>query len=119
MQEQQQNHPGKRAVAGQPAEREMSTSPGVVVGIAWYRPERYDQVREVMADGISFPKTHASWRQKAARMERELRRQGMAPVRVEIDPDRFAAWCQDHDAAPDSEARDRFVRETVASRPRE
>ena len=91
----------------------MSTSSGVVVGIAWYRSEWYDRIREVMADGISFPKTHASWRQKAARMERELRRQGMEPVRVEIDPEQFAGWCASQGVAPDSEARDRFVRESI------
>ncbi len=95
----------------------MSTSPGVVVGIAWYRSELYDRIRDVMADGISFPKTHASWRQKAARMERELRRQGMEPVRVDIDPDRFASWCAAHGVSPDSESRDRFVRESLAGPP--
>ena len=94
----------------------MSTSTGAVVGIAWYRPERYDRIREVMADGISFPKTHASWRQKAGRMERELRRQGLEPVRVDIDPDAFSRWCSEQAVAPDSEARDRFVRAAVAGR---
>ena len=94
----------------------MSTSPGAVVGIAWYRPERYNRVREVMADGISFPKTHASWSQKAGRMERELGRQGFAPERVEVDPDEFARWCAGRELAPDSAARDAFVQERLGRR---
>ncbi|NLD53377.1 MAG: hypothetical protein GX652_01780 [Burkholderiaceae bacterium] len=94
----------------------MSTSTGTVVGIAWYRPERYDRVREVMSDGISFPKTHASWRQKASRMERELGRQGFSPQRVDVDPDEFARWCSVRDVAPDSAARDAFVRERLGLR---
>ena len=43
-----------------------------VIGIAWYRPEGYLRLTELMADGVLFPRTYASWRQKALRMEREL-----------------------------------------------
>jgi hypothetical protein len=98
------------------AEHVMSTSSGAVVGIAWYRPERYERIREVMADGVSFPKTHASWGLKARRMERELRRQGFEPARVDVDPDEFARWCAGRDIAPDSAARDGFVQERLATR---
>jgi hypothetical protein len=116
MRAQGQNHLGSLSdplerLTDRPAEDStMSTSPEAVVGIAWYKPECYDRIREVMADGVSFPKTHASWRQKAGRMERELRRQGAEPVRVDVDPDEFARWCAELAMPPDSEARDRFVR---------
>ena len=85
-----------------------------VVAIPWYLPENYARVVEVMADGGSFPRTHGSWRQKAARMERELKRQGTTPVRVELDPDAFLQGCARHGAAPDSAARKGFVDEAVA-----
>ena len=91
----------------------ISTPSAPVVGIAWYRPETYARIVAVMADGASFPKTHASWRQKAGRMERELKRQGSRTARIEIDPDAFAAWCGEHGLAPDSPARVQFVAETA------
>ena len=94
----------------------MSMPSVPVVGIAWYRPESYGQVMELMADGASFPKSHASWRQKAGRMERELKRQGNQPVRVEVNPTVFAGWCKDREFPADSEARARFVAEAVAAR---
>ena len=92
----------------------MPTSPSRVVGIAWYREESYGQIMELMADGASFPKTHASWRHTAVRMERELKRQGLMPVRVEFDPAAFQHWCARRSTAPDSEARNQFVEIEVA-----
>ena len=92
----------------------MPTSPSRVVGIAWYRQESYEQIMALMADGASFPKTHASWRHKAVRMERELKRQGLTPVRVEVEPAAFERWCAGRGTAPDSEARNQFVEREVA-----
>ena len=89
----------------------MSASPPRIVGIAWYREDGYEQIVALMADGASFPKTHASWRQKAVRMERELKRQGLRPVRVPVEPRAFQQWCAGLGTAPDSEARNRFVEE--------
>jgi len=92
----------------------MPTSSTPVVGIAWYREESYDRIMALMADGASFPKTYASWLQKAVRMERELKRQGLKPVRADVDPAVFQRWCARQGAAPDSEARNRFVEQAVA-----
>ena len=92
----------------------MPTSPSRVVGIAWYREDDYERIMTLMADGASFPKTHASWRHKALRMERELKRQGLKPVRVDVYPEAFQRWCARRGTAPDSEARNRFVEMEVA-----
>ena len=92
----------------------MPTSSNRIVGIAWYREESYERIMALMGDGASFPKTHASWRHKAARMERELKRQGFQPVRVEVDPAAFQRWCARQGTPPDSEARNRFVEMEVA-----
>ena len=92
----------------------MPTSSPRVVGIAWYREESYERIMELMADGASFPKTHASWRHKAVRMERELKRQGLKPVRVEVDPAAFQRWCSRRGTAADSDARNQFVEMEVA-----
>ena len=92
----------------------MSTPSVPVIGIAWYRLDSYERIREVMADGISFPKTDATWRQKAVPMERELKRQGAIPVRIEVEPSVFARWCGKRSLAPDSEARNLFVADAIA-----
>ena len=92
----------------------MPTSSARVVGIAWYQEERYERIMALMVDGASFPKTHASWQHKAVRMERELKRQGLHPVRVELDPEAFRGWCAHRGLTPDSEARNLFVEMEVA-----
>jgi len=91
----------------------MTAPPARLAGIAWYRADAYARVVALMVDGASFPKTHPSWRQKAGRMERELRRQGMTPVRVELDPEAFGAWCRVHRIPPDSDARSHYLEERV------
>ena len=95
----------------------MTTPSDTVIGIAWYREEDYERIMTLMADGASFPKTHASWRQKAVRMERELKRQGLRPVRVEVDPVAFERWCIEQGTLPDSQARNRFVEHELARQP--
>ena len=94
----------------------MSTPSVPVVGIAWYRPDSYERIVTLMADGASFPKTHASWRQKAGRMERELARQGSRTIRVDIDPEAFFAWCEERGLSPDSGARSQYVAEAAGAR---
>jgi hypothetical protein len=102
----------------------MSTSPDpavraaaeTAIGIAWYPEEVYDRIMALMADGASFPKTWTSWRQKAVRMERELKRQGLRPMRVEVDPETFQRWCEKQGLPLDSEARNRYVIAEVARR---
>ena len=95
----------------------MSMLPSeLVVGIAWYRPGSYERVVALMADGASFPKTHASWRQKAGRMEREIQRQGSRTVRIEIEPEVFLPWCEGRGLAPDSSARAVYVSEEARAR---
>lgn len=101
--------PGENGTAGA-----MPPVAPSIVGIAWYRAEDYPRLATLMADGASFPKSHASWRQKATRMERELRRQGVTPVRVEVDLDAFERRCTEQGVARDSEARNRFVEEVRA-----
>jgi hypothetical protein len=95
----------------------MPTPPISIVGIPWYLPQTYGRIVEIMADGSSFPKTHGSWRQKAMRMEREIKRQGTKPVRVVVDPEGFLRWCTARSLAADSAARKRFVEETLADQP--
>jgi hypothetical protein len=92
----------------------MPPSPTSTVAIAWYLPGDYPRLTALMSDGASFPKTHASWQLKAVRMERELKRQGLTPVRVEVDPQRFERWCAQQAVALDSAARNRFVEEALA-----
>ena len=92
----------------------MSTPSVPVVGIAWYRLEDYERITAIMADGASFPKTHSSWRQKAIRMERELKRQETTPVRIELDSTGFERWCAERGLERDSESRNHFVADAIA-----
>ncbi len=92
-----------------------SSVPSRIAGIAWYREDDYHRITALMGDGASFPKTYASWQQKAVRMERELLRRGMKPVRIDVEPEAFENWCEQQGRPPDSDARNRYVEELAAS----
>ena len=92
----------------------MSTSSTRVVGIAWYRQESYEPIVALMADGASFPKTYASWRQKAVRMERELKRQGLEAGACRRRSGRLPALVRRPGRGAGFGGRNRFVEEAAA-----
>lgn len=80
-----------------------------VVGIAWYRPEDYDAIRRVMADGKQLPASFHVWRMNAETGEKQLRRQGHTVVRAYIDPETFPDWCRARGHDVDAQARMDFA----------
>ena len=86
----------------------MST-PVIILGFVWYKPEDYDAIRRIMADGHEFPATFHEWRIKAETGEKKFRREGKVVVRAYIDPESFPDWCRARGLNVDSEARKLFA----------
>ncbi|WP_407530665.1 hypothetical protein [Methylobacterium oryzisoli] len=84
------------------------------VGMAWYRPEDYTRLRELMQDADRLPDSYDAWRISAEQVEREVTRSGMAVIRVLITPEEFVAWCKERGVQADATARSRFASESVA-----
>lgn len=78
-------------------------------GLAWYRRQDYPRILQIMADAELLPPTFDKWQGKAEKLEREIARKGGKPVRVQIDPDKFVAWCTAHGHDVDAAGRRAFA----------
>lgn len=79
------------------------------VGLPWYEAQQYEALRAILADGAALPTDYEAWRIATEQVEREVQRSGVEVVRVPIEPDRFAAWCERHGTEPDAAARVRYA----------
>ncbi len=64
-----------------------------VLGIAWFRPEQWQRLRDVSDDVDHLEATHADWLLQATRMLKKLQRNGIAVRKVDIDVEDLVAWC--------------------------
>ncbi len=80
-----------------------------VVGIAWYRPEQWERLREVSADVDILEETHAEWVVFAAKQFDELNRRGISVIKVDVDVEELLQWCGQKGVAVDANARAGFV----------
>lgn len=85
-----------------------------LIGIPWYRPERYDSARARMADRDSLPETYDVWLERAEQREQETRSAGHSVRRVNVDDDLFVIFCRERDILLDRKARSDFAVAEVA-----
>jgi hypothetical protein len=83
----------------------------IQVGLAWYRREDYPLILEMMADRREMHDSYEEWLRAVERLERHLVSEGRTVTHVVIDPERFQAWCDQHNLEPVAKARSRFVAE--------
>jgi hypothetical protein len=81
------------------------------MGLAWYRPWQWERLRELAADGETIEKTYAEWLDAVQKRMPDLHRVGIFPVKVDVDVDELAAWCEQAGVPLDGGARARFVAE--------
>ena len=84
------------------------------VALPWYAAEHYEALRRSLSDGDKLPTRYEAWRVSTEQVEREVQRSGVEVVRVPIEPDRFAAWCEHVGLPADGSARARYATEALA-----
>ncbi|MDP4022050.1 hypothetical protein Q8W71_05410 [Methylobacterium sp. NEAU 140] len=85
------------------------------VGLPWYAIEHYEALRASLADGAKLPPAYETWRIATEQTEREVQRSGVEVVRVLIEPEAFATWCEREGAPADGTARARYAAEAIAA----
>ena len=79
------------------------------VGVAWYRPEQWQRLREISIDKDVLEETHVEWVQNAEKALQELRRQGIEPIKVDVDVEELLRWCESQHVAVNGKARSTYV----------
>jgi hypothetical protein len=79
------------------------------VGMAWYRPEQWDRLRELSADVEVLEANHAEWLTFATRTFEDLRKRGIPVEKVDVDVEEIWAWCQRQGRPMDGKTRADYV----------
>lgn len=81
----------------------------VVMGVGWYRPEQWKLLRQISADVNELEKTHAEWLAIAEKAVKDLKRQGLSIIKVDVDVEELRNWCGRQGLPIDASARAQFI----------
>ena len=79
------------------------------VAVAWYQPDQWQKLLAVSVDKDKLEETYEDWRQEAERVIKELRRQGLHILKVDVNIEELVAWCQKKKIRVNGEARSQFA----------
>ena len=80
-----------------------------ILGIAWYRPDQWDALKEFSEDRDKMDPTYAIWKKGAQKAMRELRSKGQQAVAVDFDLEEFKMWCAANKKRPVAASRSEFA----------
>ena len=85
-----------------------------VIGIAWYKDEAtYRRALEIFTDSENMPASFEEWKALVARQCGLIKDTGKIPIRADIDPETFPAWCASRGFGANSRGRIAFVKHVV------
>ena len=90
--------------------KRLSYSPSsTTVGVAWYKPDQWQKLLAVSVDKDQLEETYDEWLQEAEKAIKELRRQGLHIVKVDVNVEELIAWCRKKKIPVDGKARSRYA----------
>ena len=85
----------------------------IVTGVAWYRPEQWERLREVAEDVENLEESYQAWLQTAERMISEGIPADFSIEKVDVDIEEVLAWCNARGLAVNAKTRSRYVSEKL------
>ena len=82
-------------------------------GVAWFRVEQWERLRDISADKDNLEETYEEWVVSAEKALVNLRAQGINARKVDVDVEELFQWCQTKRIPVNSESRSRFVAEKL------
>jgi hypothetical protein len=86
----------------------------MVVGIAWYRPEQWQRVRDISADADALQDSYEAWLQLAEGELKKLQSSGLRVEKVDIDSEQLILWCNEQGVEVSAQARARYAAEKLS-----
>ena|SRR5215207_6568566 len=80
-----------------------------VIGVAWYRPEQWETLRNASVDRDKLEETYAEWLADAERVVKQLQQQGLRVIKVEVEITDLLVWCGGQRIPLDGEARSNYA----------
>jgi hypothetical protein len=79
------------------------------VGVAWYKPEEWETLRNVSTDKDKLEETHAEWLKEAERVVKGLRQQGLQIIKIDVEVADLLLWCESQEIPLNAEARAKYT----------
>ena len=89
--------------------RSKVNSSASAIGVAWYRPEQWETLRNASVDKDKLEDTHAEWQEEAERVVKQLRQQDIHIVKIDIEISDLLLWCESQKIPLDAEARTKYT----------
>jgi hypothetical protein len=80
-----------------------------ILGIAWFRPEQWTQLREVSSDSDQIDELYEDWLDYAEKQVKDLRARGFDPRKVDVDVDELLMWCKNKKLPVNIKTRSEYV----------
>ena len=81
----------------------------IVYSFAWFQPEEWNRLKEVVEDPSSLDDTYEEWRASAEKAISEFRANGQTVQKISIKVSELLIWCELKGYKPDSEARAEYT----------
>lgn len=87
----------------------------MVIGVTWYTPETWAQVKATAVDPECFEDSFEKWKTMAVAARRNFQRSGVMALECQVVPEEFFAWCAHNERQNDSTARGEYVSEKLSA----
>jgi len=84
-------------------------SSAAVIGVAWYRPDQWDIMRNIAVDRDQLEDTYAEWLADAERAAKQLQQQGLRVIKVDVEIADLMLWCESQRIPLDGKARSNYA----------
>ena len=81
----------------------------ILYSFAWFQPEEWSRLKEVVDDPSSLDDTYEEWRISAEKSINEIRANGQKIQKVSINVSELLIWCESKGYKPDSKARAQYT----------
>lgn len=97
-------------------QQKQETAP--IVGVAWYRPQQWQRLRQISADVEQLEESYHEWLVVASAHFRELQESGFNVRKVDVDVEDLVEWCKQRGRPLNGEARVDYVTTRIAHPPK-
>jgi hypothetical protein len=79
------------------------------IAIPFFTEKQWAEARLVMEDGGNFHDSYTEFVQRVENAETQLRSEGKATIRVNIEPQTFVRWCKDNGRKVNAQSRSTYA----------
>jgi hypothetical protein len=97
--------------------RAQPTGNGRKVGLAWYRADQWEQLRDVSADKAQLEERFSEWLAHAEAKLKELRALDINVLAVPVDVGDLISWCRERARPVNEDSRSAYTLEKLKTQP--